>query len=658
MALAARIEGEQPRGFGNTLLTLMDELPLAVLQLDDEGKILELNDTAQALLGSGASSEVRESLREVCSRVGPLTRPAEFLTRIRGAELRILLGRVSHPAGFVAVVERRVNDRLKAEVSALRGMLAAAVDSVPLNEAADRALRTIVGTFARGGLTLHQVDESRQLLVAVAHAGLAAPLSPLGMNLPLDAGTSSLARAALHRLPVHLADLSRSPFEPERKMAHGKDKWALLAMPVRFAGEVRGVLTICHVMGDLGEGELRMVQGLTDAMAALLARAQADVAIAAEVAARRSLMENLPDAIVEQGGEGVISLGAGRLEPILGRSAEDVIGCSIEELLLEEDRSAFRHLVESVREGAPSQGEFTVATPQGRQVPCEVSVSATGQRDQRVVRAVFRDISGRRTLESEVIRAREIATQREKLAAIGQLAAGVAHEINNPLSYVKSNLNTMASHVGELTGRVAQYTPLDSREGGGELSLKDILEEMKEIASESRGGIDRIANIVRALKGMARSHGDARAMFDPSKAIEDAVLIFRGAKKKCVVEIALEPLPQLRGSPGGLGQVLLNLMENAFDAMDGAGTVRIGGRTVDKLVRLTIADTGTGIPPDIRDRIFEPFFTTKEIGKGTGLGLYICWEMVKQMGGEISFETGPKGTTFTVDLPAPEDEPD
>jgi PAS domain S-box-containing protein len=655
MALAARIEGDHTRGLVSSLMALMDELQLAVTQLDEDGQIVTSNDTAQGMIGSAGGSEIRRILRDVCCNVGPVTGPTEYTTRLQGSgELRVLLARDAHRSGFVAILERRNAERVKKEVSALRSMLAAAVDSVPFREAAERALRTIVGSMPNISLVLHELDERRRMLMMVAQAGLPPKLASLKVNHPLEANASSISRAAIYGMPVHLPDLVRSTIAQERGMGEG-ERWTLLSMPVRIGSEVRGVLTVCHPVGQMGERELRVLQGLTDAMGALLARAQADAAVAYEAAARRSLMDNLPDAILEQGADGVITLAGGRVEAILGRPSDTLIGLSITDLLVEGDRQALPKLVESVLTGSPACREFTVLTPQGRKVPCEVSVSATPEGEgHSVVRATFRDITSRRALEAEVVRARDIATQREKLAAIGLLATGVAHEINNPLSYVKCNIEMMASYVEQLTAQVAKIVNLEKSDVG-EQSLKGILKEMQDIALESREGVDRIANIVRALKGMARSQGSDKAVFDPGKAIEDAVLIFRGAKKSCTVEMDIGPVPMLRGSPGGLGQVLLNLMDNAMDAMNGAGTIRLQASSIGKKMRLCVSDDGPGIPKEIRERIFEPFFTTKEVGKGTGLGLYICWEAVKQMGGEISFETSPQGTTFTIDLPGSEE---
>jgi signal transduction histidine kinase len=183
-----------------------------------------------------------------------------------------------------------------------------------------------------------------------------------------------------------------------------------------------------------------------------------------------------------------------------------------------------------------------------------------------------------------------------------------------------------------------------------ELSIEELVQEIKEMAADSRAGLDRIAGIVQALKGMTRNRGEERVVFSPQKVFEEAVLIFRGAKQGCEVNLQMGNLPPICGSSGSLGQVVLNLLENALDSMGGVGTILLEAREFEGKLRMVVKDTGSGISPEISSRIFEPFFTTKENG-GTGLGLYICHEIVKQMNGEISFRSSPGDTSFVVDFP-------
>ncbi|MER2561511.1 MAG: HAMP domain-containing sensor histidine kinase [Myxococcaceae bacterium] len=244
-------------------------------------------------------------------------------------------------------------------------------------------------------------------------------------------------------------------------------------------------------------------------------------------------------------------------------------------------------------------------------------------------------------IEASAARAMEVATQRDRLATIGQLVAGVAHEINNPLAFLKSNLHSLKSEIAEL------------RES--KVALPTSAGELEEIVSESIEGVSRIETIVQALKGTARRR-DEKVRFDCSRAIQEAITIFRGAKKsECEIVAAIPLLPEVIGSPSAMGQVILNLMQNALDSMTGRDRkerkVEVRGCVEDKRLRITVRDHGTGIPVDVQKRMWDAFYTTKDVGKGTGLGLSICKEIVEEMGGWIEFETGPDGTAFHLLLP-------
>ncbi len=650
------MEQEMYRGPVGTLVLLLDELPLGVLGLSEDGEIIESNQAATRLLDGPLSKVLRQKLTEICGCSGPMEQSAEVVFGAGGiGQIRIILARAAHRAGFLAIVEQSAQIRLRTEVKALRSMLAVAAEAVPPREAAVRALKTISGSLAGCMLVLHEIDEETRSLVCVAQAGFSISLEGLAQPFSLDPAASTLGRAVAFCQPVHLPSLARSPFAAERALVKPDEKVALLAIPIRLAGRPSGVVTVFHPTGVLGDGEMRMIQGLADALGTLLERSRADAVMAAEVSARRSLMENLPDAVVEQGAGGVISMAAGRLKPILGRESEEVEGLSLDELVVEEERQKFLQLLREAPVGTPTTSEFLVLTPQSKRIPCEVSISCTGHGENMVWRAIFRDLSARRALEADVMRAREIATRRERLAAIGQLAAGVAHEINNPLSFVKSNLNTMTSYLDELSKRLVLPSVKDAPHSlgtttNGDLTIEELVQEIREMAADSRAGLDRIAGIVQALKGMTRNRGEERVVFSPQKVFEEAVLIFRGAKQKCEVNLQIGNLPPISGSPGSLGQVILNLLENALDSMGGAGTILLEAREFEGKLRMVVKDTGSGIPPEISSRIFEPFFTTKENG-GTGLGLYICHEIVKQMNGEISFRSSPGDTSFVVDFP-------
>ena len=246
-------------------------------------------------------------------------------------------------------------------------------------------------------------------------------------------------------------------------------------------------------------------------------------------------------------------------------------------------------------------------------------------------------------LELEAARAREIATQRDRLATIGQLVAGVAHEINNPLAFLKSNLHSLRVDLDDL------------REG-----KIDPMSEVNEIVTESLEGVSRIETIVQALKGTARKK-DERLRFEPTRAVLEAATIFRGAHKQdCDLDCSgLTALPEVMGSPSALGQVTLNLLQNGLDAMAGFDRKKrklvISSCVSGDDLKISFRDHGTGIPLEVQKRMFDAFYTTKDPGKGTGLGLAISKEIAESMGGALTFTTGPDGTCFELHLKADAD---
>ncbi len=215
----------------------------------------------------------------------------------------------------------------------------------------------------------------------------------------------------------------------------------------------------------------------------------------------------------------------------------------------------------------------------------------------------------------------------QRLAMIGKLAAGVAHELNNPLDGVLRYVNLCI-----------EALPKDGPQ------IPYLL--------EARRGLRRMADIVRDLLQFSRNASVEVADEDAERLARDAVLqVVCGAQRP--VEARFEFPPVGIPLPRGMFQVLGNLAKNAVDAMPQGGVLTVSARLHDGRVRIQVADTGTGIPEEIRDRVFEPFFTTKEVGKGTGLGLSICQRIVERLGGTLSIESElGRGTVVTIELPA------
>ncbi|HDH06557.1 MAG TPA: GHKL domain-containing protein [Nitrospirae bacterium] len=257
--------------------------------------------------------------------------------------------------------------------------------------------------------------------------------------------------------------------------------------------------------------------------------------------------------------------------------------------------------------------------------------------------------------------------QQEKMATIGQLAAGVAHEINNPMGFISSNLGTLGKYTNKLTEFINTQTgvieSLQSTEASDrlkdtrrKLKLDYIFEDIEELIKESVDGAERVKKIVQNLKTFSRVDGAEHKYANINECIESTLNIVRNELKyKAVVEKEYGELPQTKCYPQQLNQVFVNLLVNAAQAIEKQGVIKIRTWNGDGFISVSISDTGQGIPEEKIKRIFDPFFTTKDVGKGTGLGLSITCDIVKKHKGEITVESEVgKGSAFTVKIPVVE----
>ena len=271
----------------------------------------------------------------------------------------------------------------------------------------------------------------------------------------------------------------------------------------------------------------------------------------------------------------------------------------------------------------------------------------------------------------EIKEAHAMLLQSEKLASIGQLAAGVAHEINNPAGFVSSNLNTLEGYFHDIVKVMMRYEEIhiakkeertslleEIKQLEEDLDIEYIMQDIDELIEESKDGVNRIRDIVVNLKDFSRlDHGD-KEFFDLNKGIESTLkIIWNELKYKADITKSYGKIPEIEGFPREINQVFMNLLVNAAQAIEKRGRIDIttGLISSDKgqdLVEVRISDTGAGIKKENLGKIFDPFFTTKDVGKGTGLGLNISYKVIEKHHGEISAESEVgKGTTFVVKLP-------
>ncbi|GEM_PF-5720045 len=261
--------------------------------------------------------------------------------------------------------------------------------------------------------------------------------------------------------------------------------------------------------------------------------------------------------------------------------------------------------------------------------------------------------------------------QQEKLASLGKLTAGIAHEINNPSGYVKSNMESLAWYAqaleqrAQLTDRLvqelspnrdqaaidaltAQLQQLDS-----EHDLEFIRGDLPELVDASIEGMDRITNIVRGLCIFCRTENGSVESVDLAGSIRAALAIVHNELKyDYTVEVELQPNLATRACLGQLEQVFVNMLMNARDATPPGGSISVRLFSTQETAVVSISDTGSGIPAELLDKIFDPFFTTKAVGAGTGLGLTVTHQIVQSIGGSITVTSEPReGTTFEIRIP-------
>ncbi len=269
------------------------------------------------------------------------------------------------------------------------------------------------------------------------------------------------------------------------------------------------------------------------------------------------------------------------------------------------------------------------------------------------------DVTEKKRLEEQLLHS-------SKLAAIGELAAGVAHEINNPVGFVMSNTNTMEEYLKDITEMLGKYRRLRTSETSerdalskeieafeAEIDIDFVMNDMAKISMENKAGLQRVAKIIKDLKSFAHIDEAVTSLADVNALLEDTLNLVRNEiKYKAEVVREYGEVGPIECHAGQLEQVFMNIMVNAAQAIEGKGEIAVKTSQKDGEVVVQISDTGKGIPEDVMPRLFEPFFTTKEVGEGTGMGLSIAYVIVEKHNGSIEAESEVgKGTTFTIRLP-------
>ncbi|WP_372986908.1 sensor histidine kinase [Marinobacter sp.] len=272
--------------------------------------------------------------------------------------------------------------------------------------------------------------------------------------------------------------------------------------------------------------------------------------------------------------------------------------------------------------------------------------------------------SDQELLNARLEQANQQLLQSEKLAAIGQLAAGVAHEINNPVGYVYSNLQTLDTYLNDLfrlTEAVDSARSLDDlRLIKQNIDYDYLRDDLRDLLAESREGIERVKTIIAAMKDFSHIEEEAFKPADIHRGIETTLNVVNNELKyKAEVVREFDELPEVECIISQINQVVMNLLVNAAHAIESFGRITIRTRQEGDHVIIEVHDTGKGISPEHRHRIFEPFFTTKPVGKGTGLGLSLSFNIIEKHKGSLDVDSTPgEGTCFRLTLPVTQPDTD
>jgi PAS domain S-box-containing protein len=417
----------------------------------------------------------------------------------------------------------------------------------------------------------------------------------------------------------------------------------------------------------------------------------------------RVLLKDIKDAYFEVDILGNFIIVNSAMCNALGYGPEELIGNKYRKLVDKEGAKKLQQAVERLhkKDEPVNLLDMVAAKKDGTKVIYEAIVSVIKETDGVVVgfRGVGRDVTLRRQMETELknnqedlikknkeidesrkdiqltlaklekayeeLKASQLKIlQQEKMASIGQLAAGVAHELNNPMSFIISNLGTLDKYINRLIDFIlvqseavkslkdnATIRRVDEKRA--EVKLDNILEDVKVLLKESLDGSDRVKKIINELNSFSRMDEEEYKKADINECIESAItIVWNELKYKSTLEKKYGNLPQTKCYPRQMNQVFVNLLINAVHSIADKGVIAIKTWNKDDFIWVEVSDTGVGIPRQNLVKIFEPFFTTKEAGKGTGLGLSITYEIIQRHKGEITVksEVG-KGTTFTIRIP-------
>ena len=355
----------------------------------------------------------------------------------------------------------------------------------------------------------------------------------------------------------------------------------------------------------------------------------------------QTIIDHFPDIIHSVDGNGNIVFANNMAEELFGYPLEELLTMNVRELYADEVLHALEAGFENLKETGETAVESMLRTATGESIPVEVRSFGIYDDTGRFIRtfSILRDIRELKELQQGLLHA-------GRLAAIGELSSGIAHDISNPLSVLQCGLNHMGKQIPLLNETAAQR--------------EKAINELEETRGDMDHAIQAISKLVKYLNNFSRRVGDRKERIDLGHSISEALFLTKSRTQKASINIHnhVEPGKYFaRGCANHIDQLFANLVTNAADAMEGEPRRELRLSVEEEkdgdtnYWKVLIADTGKGIPCEIQDSVFESFFTTKERDKGTGLGLAIVRGVAREHGGRISFQSSGEGTRFFLSLP-------
>jgi PAS domain S-box-containing protein len=669
-----------------------------VVVLDRDGKIVHFNHTCETTTGYRSEEVLSkpfwdlflvpdevDRVKEVFARLraGHFPNQAENFWLTKDGDKRLIAwsntaivddeGVVEHVIGtgiditVAREAQKAVEARLRYEVG-IAGCSATLLDAgeeervIPaaleyLREAADVGRAYVFENFEEPsyGLCARQVHEvcasgvetemDNQLLQCIPYSDALAPLQEiLEKNTPLAGPVRSLS--------------------PEvQRIVEAGNVLSLLVLPIWIDGAWYGFIGFDEVTceREWGEEEIRLLKTAADMIGGYLARRRALEALRVSEERFRKLVENANDVIYSLDGKGEVLYLSPKFEDYTGFRVEDGVGKSVLDLIHEEDAHPVRQwFSETDSEWDTYSGyEWRLADRDGNLRWYVSNSSVIRDEDGKIqeIIGVAHDITRIKRLVEDLERTNQELrdtqsqlVQSEKMAALGKLVAGVAHEINTPTGSVSSMHDTLVRATSKLCELVATECP---KESDKYRQLQRIIATVEDANRVIKMGTERITTIVRRLRAFARLDEAEMVEADIHEGLEDTLtLVHHELKHNVVVHRNFGSLPAIHCYMARLNQVFLNLLINAKQAISGKGEITITTFHRESHVYIQFTDTGAGIPQENLSQIFDPGFTTKGVGVGTGLGLSICYGIIEDHRGKITVESEVgKGTTFTISIP-------